>query len=122
MSITAIERPSPPDGLTDEQSIEWRAVVDRMPGEWFPPETHGMLAQFCRHVVSARHVAELTEKLLSSDAFDLETYNKLLIMQEREGRALSSLATRMRITNQTRFSKDKKTGPMGPKPWTPPRK
>jgi len=93
MSITAIERPSPPDGLTDEQSIEWRAVVDRMPGEWFPPETHGMLAQFCRHVVSARHVAELTE-----------------------------MATRMRITNQTRFSKDKKTGPMGPKPWTPPRK
>jgi hypothetical protein len=121
MSITAIERPEPIRGLTDDQAHEWRAVVDRMPGEWFPPETHGLLAQYCRHVVSAQHVAELIKKLWSSDNFSLDTFDQLLRIQEREGRAMSALATRMRLTQQTRFSKDKKTGPMVPKPWTPPK-
>jgi hypothetical protein len=40
--------------LTEDQAAEWRAVVDRLPNDWFPRETHGMLAQFCRHVCTAR--------------------------------------------------------------------
>ena len=115
--ITATERPEPPKGLTDDQANEWRAVVNRMPAEWFPRETHALLAQYCRHVVSAQHVAEIIEKLWSSDDFSLETFDQLLRMQEREGRALSSLATRMRITQQSRFSHRKRTGPRIPAPW-----
>ena len=33
IGITATERPEPPKGLTDEQAVEWRAVVDRMPAD-----------------------------------------------------------------------------------------
>jgi hypothetical protein len=118
--ITAIERPEPPDHLTDDQAAEWRAVVNRMPAEWFPPEIHPLLAQYCRHVISARHIAGLIEELVQSDEFSLNRFDQLLRMQEREGRAISSLATRMRMTNQARFSHNKRTGPMVPKPWTPP--
>ena len=117
IGITAIKRPEPTADLTDDQAHEWRAVVNRMPAEWFPRETHALLAQYCRHVVSARHVAEIIEKLWSSDDFSLETFDQLLRMQEREGRALSSLATRMRITQQSRFSHRKRTGPRIPAPW-----
>ena len=119
MSITTINRPEPVRGLTDDQADEWQAIVDRMPAEWFPRETHALLAQFCRHVTSAQHINRLIQNLISSDDFTLEAFDQLLRMQEREGRAMSSLATRMRITQQARYSRNKRTGPMLPRPWNP---
>ena len=119
--ITAIGRAKPPAGLTPEQSTEWLAIVDRMPAEWFPRETHSMLEQYCRHVVSARRVGELIESLVNGDMESgdwVGDYNRLLIMQEREGRAMSSLATRMRLSQQSKYSKHKgKGGPLNKKPW-----
>lgn len=115
--IETVQRPDAPYDLTDEQSDEWWAIVNRMPADWFPRETHGMLSQYCRHVVSARRVAQLIEQAMGADAFDVEAYNQLLIMQEREGRALSSLATRMRLSQQTTYDKSKKKPASGKKPW-----
>lgn len=115
--IETVPRPDAPYDLTDEQSIEWWAIVNRMPADWFPRETHGMLSQYCRHVVSARRVAQLIEQAMDAEAFDVEAYNQLLIMQEREGRALSSLATRMRLSQQTTYDKSKKKPASGRKPW-----
>ncbi|EPE98603.1 hypothetical protein [Rhizobium grahamii] len=99
-NVEVINRPQPPRELTAEQGAEWRAVVDRMPADWFPRETHAMLTQYCRHVIVARRVAQLIQKAEKAEAFDVDGYDKLLKMQEREGRAISSLATRMRITQQ----------------------
>lgn len=99
-NVEVINRPRPPNELTAEQADEWRAVVDRMPADWFPRETHGMLTQYCRHVIAARRIAQLINKTEKAKAFDVDAYDKLLKMQEREGRAISSIATRMRITQQ----------------------
>lgn len=98
--IETVSRPDAPYDLTDEQAQEWWAVVNRMPADWFPRETHGLLTQYCRHVVAARKIAQLIAKAEKAKSFDVEEYDRLLKMQEREGRALSSLATRMRITQQ----------------------
>lgn len=99
-TVEVINRPNPPKDLTVEQSDEWNAVVDRMPADWFPRETHGLLTQYCRHVIAARRIAQLISKTEKAKAFDIDDYDKLLKMQEREGRAISSLATRMRISHQ----------------------
>lgn len=116
--IVAIRRPTSPDELTDEQSEEWRQIVNRLPADWFPRETHGMLAQYCRHVVAARRVAQLVAACEESEALDIEQYDRLLKMQEREGRAISSLATRMRISQHSTYAKDKKKPTiLGKKPW-----
>jgi hypothetical protein len=121
--VSAHQRPDAPYDLTDEQVDEWRAVVNRMPADWFPRETHGMLSQYCRHIVSARRIAQLIERAMKSKkAFDVDAYNQLLIMQEREGRALSSLATRMRISQQAAYDKTKKKASstiQGKLPWDP---
>ena len=111
-NVRAIQRPKPVEGLTPEQAGEWLNVVNRMPADWFPNETHSMLAHYCRHVVSARRVSELIETILDGDGQQgwLEDYDRLLKMQEREGRAMSALATRMRITQQSLVSKDKGKG------------
>jgi hypothetical protein len=109
--ITSIRRPDPPDELTDEQGYEWRCIVNRLPAEWFPRETHGMLAQYCRHVVSARRVGQLIAVAEAQEEFSVDEYDRLLKMQEREGRALSSLATRMRISQHSTYD-SKKTKPL----------
>jgi hypothetical protein len=115
--IASVPRPDAPYDLTDEQAEEWRAVVDRLPADWFPRETWAMLAQYCRHVVSARRVGQLIESELQQKNLDLPQYDKLLAMQEREGRALSSLGTRMRLTQQATFDKERKKDRKVSKPW-----
>jgi hypothetical protein len=75
--------------------------VNRLPAEWFPRETHAMLAAFCRHVVAARHIAQLIVAAEQRRKLNLNEYSKLLRMQEREGRAITSLATKMRISQQS---------------------
>jgi hypothetical protein len=52
-------RPEPPADLTEEQAAEWEAVVARLPADWFPRESHGLLAQYCRHVCTARRLARM---------------------------------------------------------------
>jgi hypothetical protein len=115
--VEAVKRPEPPEELSAEQIAEWWAVVNSMPADWFPRETHGMLAQYCRHIVASRRVAELIASIEAEKQFDLVAYDRALKMQEREGRAMTSLATKMRISQQTRVDKSKKRGSSTPRPW-----
>jgi DNA-binding SARP family transcriptional activator len=116
--VVSLDRPRPPAELTDEAKKEWLEVVNRLPAEWFPRETHEVLAQYCRHVVNARRVSRMIEQLMESENFTIDDYEKLLKMQEREGRAISSLATRMRLTQQSTYDSKKTKGrPVSSKPW-----
>lgn len=129
--IETVRRPDVPGDLTAEQGAEWRAVVSRLPADWFPRETHPMLSAYCRHVVSARRVAEMIAALedeLSREPEDGESratitlkaakaMDRLLKMQEREGRAITSLATKMRISQQSTYDKSKKKPSGSQKPW-----
>ena len=116
--LQRLERPDAPYDLTDEEAEEWRAVVGRMPADWFPRETWPMLTLYCRHVVNARRIAQLITAQLKRKKFEIGTYDRLLAMQEREGRAISSLATRMRITQQATYDKSRKKGEVvSSEPW-----
>lgn len=106
--VVALERPEAPGDLTTEQAEEWVCVTDGLPAEWFSSVTHGLLTQYCRHVVAARKVSQLIANVEAGKELIIEDYDRLLKMQEREGRALSSLATRMRITQQATYDKTKK--------------
>lgn len=109
-------RPAAPSDLTDEQAAEWDACVSRMSATHFSRENQALLLQYCRHVVSAKRVAQMIEDHEQGE-LDLDAYDKLLKMQEREGRAISSLATRMRLTQQSRFDPKKKITKKVRGPW-----
>lgn len=116
--IESTQRPEPVAELTDEQAAVWVSVVNRLPADWFPRETLPMLAHYCRHVVAARRIAQLIERLESADEIDLNEYDRLLRMQDREGRAMSSMATRMRITQQASYDRKKSKGvTLTENPW-----
>ena len=115
--ITGIDRPHAPNDLTPDQKAVWVAVVDSLPAEWFRPEAYEVLVQYCRHCVAARRVAKLIQRMEGMEEVDLSEYDRLLKMQEREGRALSSLATRLRITPQATTNHKAKKPAAVRKPW-----
>ena len=96
-------RPPAPSDLTPEQADEWRSVVNRMPADWFSAENTALLSQLCRHVVAARRCAQLIAAAEASDDFTIESYDRLLKMQERETRACATLAVKMRLAQSTRM-------------------
>jgi hypothetical protein len=56
VNVLGNERPAPPDDLTEEEAEEWRAIVSRMPHDWFTRENRPLLAEHCRHIVSGQDV------------------------------------------------------------------
>jgi hypothetical protein len=123
-ALEVIERPNCPHDLNDEESEVWFSVVNRLPADWFPSETHPLLTQYCRAVVQARRVAELMEKATSdldedgNPTLTIGAYNKLLLMQARQNSTIAMLATKMRISQQsTTNHRGNKKQVTARKPW-----
>jgi hypothetical protein len=91
--LERIERAPAPYDLTDAQAQLWEAIVSRLPASWFPVETWPLLAQYVENPTpdADGQVPEL----------DLNNYRRLLVMQALESRAMMSLATKMRLTQQS---------------------
>jgi hypothetical protein len=60
-AVMVVNRPDAPLDLTPEETDEWCAIVDAMPADWFPRETWPLLAQFCRHTVASRRIAQMVD-------------------------------------------------------------
>ena len=117
-AIETVERQRPPHDLTDEEVEVWAAVVNTEPADWFSPSTAPLLAQYCRHVIHARRVAQLIERATSDPELMVGDYDRLLKMQDRESRAISALATKMRVTQQaTTNHRGNKRPSAARKPW-----
>lgn len=127
--IVSLKRPEPPDGFSAVEKKAWREVVDRLPADWFPEETLGLLRMYCKHAAAADRVTLLVAEMEarpvadgpvdkgSTEYFNLEDYDRLLKMQERESRAMTALARSMRITQQATYDPKRKKGPVTAKPW-----
>lgn len=123
--LETIQRQRPPHHLTDEEVEVWHSVVNSESADWFTPSNAPMLAQYCRHVVTAHRIAELIERATSDidpktkkPTLKVSAYDRLLKMQERESRCIASLATKMRISQQaTTNHRGNKKPSASSKPW-----
>lgn len=119
------QRPEPREKLSKAAADEWRAIVGRMPPNWFGPETFGLLESYCAHVVRSRKIEAVLAEVdppSPSDIDGLRAYDRLTAIAEREGRAAASLANRMRLSQQARSDRDKaatmvKHETNGTRPW-----
>lgn len=101
--VFSTDRLQAPVHITDAERSVWLEVVNDQPANAFSPTHSPLLEQYCRHVMQARLIADEImsfDRAWLADDDGLKRYNLLLTMQEREGRAASSLATRLRITRQ----------------------
>ena len=101
---TVISRPDAPLDLTPDASDEWRAIVDVMPADWFSRETWPLLAQYCRHAVTSRHIGQLIEAEMAAVEIDLQKLNKLTKMQAQETSSLKAMAAAMRLAQQSTWN------------------
>lgn len=116
-----LQRPSAPLELTPEETIEWEAIVDAMPGDWFTRETHGLLKQYCRHVVMACRVAQLIDNEMSREEIDFAAIKELSGIQARETGAIKAMAASMRISQQASYTTQRagtqKNNRAAKRPW-----
>lgn len=102
-SVTSTPRLAPGLHLSDAERAVWLEVVNDQPAEAFSATHAPLLELYCRHVVQARVIADEIgnfDRAWMADDDGLKRYDRLLGMAERESRAASSLATRLRITRQ----------------------
>lgn len=116
--IVAHERPAAPPHLRPEIAAVWDQVVRALPHDWFNDTNTSLLEAYCSHIVTFRRLQKTIDQMESEGVEDLKTYKLVLSMRDKEGRALSSLATRMRLSQQASYDKQKsKNTTSGPKPW-----
>jgi hypothetical protein len=119
-------RPLPPAELTERQQAIWREVTATEPADFFATEAlRGLLADYCAHRESSEQVGSIIatfkpEWLKAADG--AKRYKLLLQMRELETRASASLATKLRLTNQSRYQPKAagtafRNASTGPKPW-----
>lgn len=124
-SVATEQRLMPPAHLNDAVRAEWLRVVNDQPAGAFT-ETHApLLEMYCKHIVKARMLddeIEVSDPNWMRDAEGLKRMERLTAMAERESRAASSLATRLRITRQavehpTTVGRSLKNQTKSRKPW-----
>ena len=100
-------RLSPCAGLTQAQRSEWVKIVNSRPADWFGPEHESLLAQYCRHKVSAEVLSEQIEAFKPEWLFEddgLKRYELLQRMMARESNIIIALLRTMRITQQSMYN------------------
>jgi hypothetical protein len=100
--MTPGKRPPAPSVLQPDEAREWDAIVGALPPDWFARETHPILIQLCRLIHDANTVAAALREV--SPSTDLATYGKLLMLEIQVSGCMANLATKMRLTNQSRYA------------------
>ena len=101
-------RPAPPAELTPFQVQLWNATVAGEPLDQFRTKAlQQLLIEYVRHVEAAQILAdeiEATKPAWLRTEDGLKRYDKLLQMRDRETKALADKATKLRLTNQSRYT------------------
>lgn len=96
------ERLVPPSDLTPEQCARWRGVVDSKPHDWFGPDSAPLLKEYVRAEAMCDLLAFQIEAALKGG--EQGEVKALLDMRDKESKRLTSLATKLRLTQQSRYT------------------
>lgn len=103
VALSTEKRLPAPLHMSDAEMAVWHELINDQPASSFTATHSPVIEMYCRHIVNSRIIADQLLNFeiawLNNDE-GLKRYDKLLAMSERESRAASSLATRMRITRQ----------------------
>ena len=102
-------RPAPLAKLTKRQKEIWTEVVESEAEDMFvTPALQLLLAEYCAHTETFERLTSFIERIENRKGglkvSDIADYNKLLLMRDRESNAISKKATKLRITNQSRYT------------------
>ena len=114
----AFDRLQPPDDLTAVQRDLWLACTAERPADWFTPATAPLLLEYVRAQSMCEELESKIRMALSSDQMgDLKT---LLILRDRESKRVAMVGTKLRLTQQSRYTPQAAataTRKTGSRPW-----
>lgn len=115
-------RMEPPQGLTESQVAMWREIVAGKPADWFAADNAPLLAEYVRAVDMCNALAFQIGAALAGDPVEAALLLKgYLDMRDKEAKRATSIATKLRLTQQSRYTPqaaataDRKAG--GARPW-----
>lgn len=120
------KRPEPPEDLTPRQAEIWRATVASEHAAFFDTAAlRALLTDYCRHRESGEKVSVVIDAFQAEwlkNSEGAKRFGGLLRMRELETRAAVTLATKLRLTNQSRYDEKtaataKRNTAAGAKPW-----
>ena len=113
-------RLDPPQGLSASQATLWTEIVAGKPVDWFSADNAPLLAEYVRAVDMGNLLAFQIEAAVAGG--EVGPLKDLLNMRDKEAKRATSIATKLRLTQQSRYTPqaaataDRKTG-SGTKPW-----
>lgn len=112
--------PPAPKGLSKAERKLWREIVDTKPADWWGPDSLPILTEYVRAITMCDTLAEKIETAMKSNVAAGQV--KLLMdLRDKESRRAVSLATKMRLTQQSRYgarSADRaNNAAAGKRPW-----
>lgn len=105
---TVGQRPDPPNELTPAQAAVWKSTVASETADFFRTDAlKELLKDYCRHKISGAHLSAQIDLYDANTAMEPElilALDKLLKMRDRETRSAADKATKLRLTNQARYT------------------
>ncbi|HEU4855301.1 MAG TPA: hypothetical protein VFS89_08460 [Nitrosospira sp.] len=98
---------SPPKTLTARQKELWKEIVLSKPASWFDRSTAPLLSGYVKAIASHEFLAsqsDAIEATLAAESGDLKTLNRIHAMIERQARLIQTFATKLRLTQQSRYT------------------
>jgi hypothetical protein len=111
--------PQAPETLDAAGRALWTEIVESKPADWFGPDSLPILEEYVQAVGMCRHLAGMVDRAMGAGDDDL--LKQRLDMRDKESRRAVSLATKMRLTQQSRYGArdaeraDRKA--KGARPW-----
>lgn len=102
VTVNIPQRPDAPADLTPRQAEIWKEAVNQYAVDWFPKETHALLAAYCRHCSTSEDIANRI-KAMNPMEEDTQIMDRLYRMQDRESQAIARTATKLRMTPQSKY-------------------
>lgn len=99
--------PEPPSHLTETQAGIWCAVVATKPPDWFQADSFPVLSDYCRAVALDNEIAVVLnefDRTLLADGKGLESWKELIRLQSEQQKLVAMLATKLRLTPQSRYN------------------
>ena len=104
-----IARPDAPYDLSDDEAQEWVAIVNAKEAGWFSREMWPLLTNYCRLTCENRYLAAMLAEQKRQETFKIDAYRKLVRMIQDNTRVLATLASKMRLDQQSSHRGDAKT-------------
>jgi phage terminase small subunit len=99
--------PQPPDHLTPSQAQIWAAVVATKPHDWFQADSFPVLSDYCRAIDMDNEMADAVngyDRAALTGFEGLQTWKALIKMQRDQQKHVAMLATKLRLTPQSRYN------------------